>query len=295
MYEIIFKYHEKGEDGEFNKEDTKEKKVKIGTIDEEVPLEQVAGKIIAQLARKKISVVEVKIYEYTKKELNFKEIDDGFKIGKRKFSFEDGALLTGSSDDESSEQEQIMALLKNNPQLIAQLTGQQPGKMSIVTPSQPMQQSPRQAPALIPNNSNTPAQRYEVFDPVAAPEGATAAQEIIKRRGWKFTVGKRYPIFQEKMGSNPIEGMLYSTVDDAGVRLDIRGFYFIPMTRGLTGNFLEDTGGRPVGDDGREPKLMFQSGSKYDMPALRGGGGGGGGGPSPEAGMPDIRKGKLIG
>jgi hypothetical protein len=65
------------------------------------------------------------------------------------------------------------------------------------------------------------------------------------------------------------------------------------MTRGLTGSFFEDTGGRPVGDDGREPKLIFQGNSRYDMPALRGGGGGGG--VAAVEGMPDIRKGKLIG
>ena len=307
MYEIIFKYHELGEDGTFNKEETKEKKVKIGALDDEVPLEQVAGKIIAQLARKKIDVVEVKIFEYTKKELNFKEIDDGFKIGKRKFSFEDGALITADKEEELDTSEQLLALIKNNPQLLAQLN-QQPGKMSIAVPNQAQiqtfgQQTQPSKPVLLSNQNNVP-QRYEVFDPVAAPD-YPACMEMMKKKGWKFTTGKSYPIFQEKPASNmPLDGMLYSTVDDAGVRCNIKGFYFVPQTRGLTGSFVEDNQ-RYVGDSGREPNLMFQSGVSSEMPDIRRGGGGGiavsadmptlrnGGGAAASLEMPDIRRGRA--
>ena len=299
MYEIIFKYHEMGENGEFNKEETKEKKVKIGTVDEDVPLEQVAGKIIAQLARKKITVAEVKIFEYTKKEIGFKEGDEFIKIGKRKFSFDDGALLPAAKDDDPTEQEQIMALLKNNPGLVAQLTGQpqQQSRMSLATqqllpnpiineagqPRQPQQ------PQLI-SNQNTIPQRYEIFDPVAAPD-YPACEQMMKQKGWKFTVGKKYPIFQEKNASNsPLDGMLYSTVDDMGVRRDIKGFYFVPPQRGLTGSFMEDSGGRYVGDSGREPRLMFQGGNNQEMPDIRRGGGGGGG-IILSSDMPTLRRG----
>ena len=262
-----------GEEGEFNTEELKTKMVKVGSaIDEKVPLEQVAGKIMAQLARKKISVVEVKIFEYTRKELTFKEEDDGIKIGRRKFSFEDGALVGASKDDELTEEEKLLALLKNNPQLVSQLTGQQQQpKMFVSTPEtnilQPQQLQPQQTQAVkTPTNIAAP-QRYEVFDPVAAPDYPGCVEEM-KRRNWKFTTGKRYPVFQEKMGKDPMDGMFYSTIDDAGIRRDIKSFYFIPPNQGLTGNFMED-GGSYVGAVVAEPKLMFQTTSQYDMPTLR--------------------------
>jgi hypothetical protein len=278
MYEIIFKYNEMREDGEFDIEETKTKVIKIGnSIDEEVPLEQVAGKIMAQLARKKISVVEVRIFEYTKKELTFREEDDGFKIGRKKFSFEDGALIGNVKEDEPSEQDKLLALLKSNPQLLDQLSAD---RRQVGLEPQPKLVTASQSKNAVTSQPNIDVpQRYEVFDPEVAPEGSTACLEFIKRRNWKFTSGKRYPIFQEKMGPG---GLLYSTVDDAGVRLDVSSLYFVPPNKGLTGTFIEDAQGS-IGPVGPEPKLMYQSNQMpnlratgntsdpYRMPNLRGG------------------------
>ena len=85
-YELVFYFHKEISKGEYNKEEVKKKSVKVGSPYEEVPLETVAGKIIAQLARRNILVVDVDIFELTKKKLSYKETSDGILIKNKKFN-----------------------------------------------------------------------------------------------------------------------------------------------------------------------------------------------------------------
>lgn len=103
-YEVTYKYHEMV-DGEYNKNELKLKTVKIGNPYEEMQPEILAGKIIAQLARRNILVVDVEIYEFIKKKLTFKQTDDGILIKNRKYSFDDGALVSTEEVVEQQEQE----------------------------------------------------------------------------------------------------------------------------------------------------------------------------------------------
>jgi hypothetical protein len=270
MYEIIFKYHEIED-----KENIKEKKIKIGAVDEEIPLEQVAGKIIAQYARKKINIIDVKIFEYTKKELHFKEENDSIKIGKRKFSF-DEALISFEDNTGISEKDLLLEVIKNNPLIMEQLKTYCPSKAET-EPVMWSMETEFKAPdknisQLLADNAKADniagPQRYEIFDPMVAPD-YPGCLELMKKKGWRFTNGKKYPIFQEKVASNnPLDGMLYSTVDDAGIRRDIKGFYFVPQSSGLTGSFMED-GKQYVGAASSEPVLLFDDVLNDEMPSLR--------------------------
>ena len=93
-YEVIFHYKEEEKspqngDRSYSEEE-KIKKIKVGNLEDDTPIEAVAGKIFAQLARRNILVIDVEIYEFTKKKLNYKETDDGFLIKNKKFRFDDG-------------------------------------------------------------------------------------------------------------------------------------------------------------------------------------------------------------
>lgn len=228
-FEVIFKYHEEISKGEYNKEELKTKNVKVGSPYETVPLETVAGKVMAQLARRNILVVEVEIYEYSKKQISFKETDDGILIKNRKFSFEGGASVVTELEELSEvldtsnvpvSSEELLLKLLSNPALAAVLKdkGIAP-KTSIPAPVQ----------------SFKPI-RYEIFghgDPVLAKDA--------KRRGYAFTIGKRYPIISETKTPPPIEGMTYITIDDNGHRRTMNDRCFSPETQPLSHGFVDDT------------------------------------------------------
>ena len=91
-YELIFHYKEAESPGVY-KDEIKNKSYKIGKVTEDVGLDVLAGKILAQLARRSILIVDVEIYEYAKKKLNYRETNDGIVLKNKKFSFDSGVIL----------------------------------------------------------------------------------------------------------------------------------------------------------------------------------------------------------
>ncbi len=258
-YEILLKYHEEGpEKGQYDREEVKEKVIKVGKPFEDIPLEEVASRIIAQLARRNILVIDVEIYEYYKKKINYSETDDGIKIKGRKFSF-DGTVKFDAQEEEPDTQEQLLELLKINPAVLDLLKSSSPNAPTKL--QQVLGNSGSK-----PITSNTPI-RFEVFDPV---EGAVPPPGTLGGlgKGWKFTKGRQYPILQEKpAGTNPLHGLLYTTTDDAGIQRQLSDRYFIVPPR-LDGDFVEDAA-QYVGATGPEPTLSFGDVVKTNMPDLR--------------------------
>jgi hypothetical protein len=251
-YEILYKYHEKKEDGEYNRDETKEKTVKVGKPYEITSLEEVAGRVIAQLARRNILIVGVEICEYTKKKISYSETEDGIKIKGRKFSFDETGVVT-TSEPEGTQQEQLLEILQANPALVQQLLGQQPAKPNGEV-----------IPRLTKPALTSAPLRHEVFEPVDETMLKVAAQ-----KGWKFTRGKRYPILKERPASgNPMDGMMYTTTDDEGKSREINDKYFTIPPK-LTESFIEDSVGY-VGASEYEPQLSYGGGAsvKADMPDL---------------------------
>jgi len=62
---------------------------------------------MAQFARRNILVQDVKIFEYVRKEVAFKEEEDGIRIKNKRFRFDDGAAVT--LQDAPTEEEQLSA------------------------------------------------------------------------------------------------------------------------------------------------------------------------------------------
>jgi hypothetical protein len=164
--------------------------VKVGDPFEDVSTDLLAGKVMALLARRAIFVKEIQIFELAKKPVNYRETEDGIVIKNKKFRFDDGATQNGVEVSEQSS-----ALENLSP--------------PITSSAQPM------------GHKRERAMRYEIFDTTMFP--GIIEQNL--RRGVFFTVGKRYPIYSEK-----IEGdlLMYSTEDDNGVKTKILSTCFVP-------------------------------------------------------------------
>jgi hypothetical protein len=102
-YEIIYSYHEK-QDGNYNKEETKTLKKKVGDPFEDVSLETLASSVMGQLARRDIFVIGVEIFELAKKKITFRETDNGVVIKNKKFLFDQasGNFITQEVEPEQS-------------------------------------------------------------------------------------------------------------------------------------------------------------------------------------------------
>lgn len=259
----------------------------MGTPTEEVPLEQAAGKIMAQLARRNILITDVEIYEFTKKKLSYKEADDGILIKNKKFRFDDGASLdvapASVEEEGAGPQEQLMKLLSANPQLLQQLQQQQGGGGSGQQPQQNFPQVsvhfnsgnnagasvdnvPTAKPStpggnLVPAIQKAPI-RHELFDP--EPTLADAA----RRRGLKFQMGKEYPIYEERRPPDGMEtlGLMYVTVDDTGSKQILSSMHFVPKVGTLEKGFEDDPARNSSGLDTR---LQWDNTYTSDVPSLR--------------------------
>ncbi len=239
-FEVQFKYHEKKEEGGYNTEEVKTLKKTIGKQTDEVGLEDVAKVVFGQLARRDIWVVDAEIFEFTKKKVSFRENKDGIVIKNRKFSFDIGGAL----------QYQDLA--------------PEPGQLQPHEIQQIQQGGGTQMKALVPM---TKPVRFEIYDPHPDVARIAAAKKL------PFTLGKRYPIFEEKPDSRGmLFGMIYVTEDDQGNRRSLNDKHFVPEVN-LTNNFGGDSTPnhiekRPVlvGEGGQE--AIAVNGKQMTMPDI---------------------------
>lgn len=269
-YEVVYYYHEEIERGEYNKEETKEGFVIVGEAHEDVELDYLAGKVMALLARRSILVTSLEISEFKKKNVTFREAKDGIIIKNRKFKFDDGSTLKGESLEEHDPVKQLKALLDANPNLVDSLgiagatkvhphekpqTSKAPARVSAPPPPAKSKDGGK-------GQYKTPPLRYEIFDPVIS-----GLAEDAKRRGLKFTLGKKYPIYEEKPAGNQFAGMQYFTLDDNGNKQAMSDKFFKTETAQLVG---DRENGVNIQDQTNDPNLQW-SGVVGDssMPNLR--------------------------
>ena len=201
-YEICYMYHERLPDGKYNVEEKKELKKKVGSALEEVPLEQLAAVVMSQLARRDIWVVDVELFEIAKKKISFKESTDGSGviIKNKKFGLDrTGAnLITTDVED-----------------VVAAPSGLQPHEI-IGTPR----------PQIMVQSGNKPTSQriraWMAFDPGPRLPEATKM---------KFTIGKKYPIYQMDPHPKLLAQQLYTTIDDTGTRKTIDDDFFVPIIK----------------------------------------------------------------
>lgn len=207
MYEVIYHYKEEIAKGEYG-EEIKQKKIRVGANYEDVQVEVLAGKIMSQLARRDILIVDVEIYEFTRKAVSYKFADDGILIRNKKFRFDDGPICSPEETRTENEVEKLVEILRSNPSLLQNLST---GTALVPMSNVPLAVAP--TPAKIPSRPI----RYEVFNP--NPIDAVK----ISNQGLKLKVGRKYGIYAEK--GDGIR-MVYTVQDDAGNIRDVGAEFF---------------------------------------------------------------------
>jgi len=236
-YEIVYKYKEATDTPGVYSEDIKEKSVKIGKVTDEVGLDAVAAKVMTQLARRNILIVDVEIYEYAKKRVSYRETPSGIVIKNKKFSFDSGSVVE-TEDFEEPPQEEFKPVPSPSRELADR--------------SCPIAQRANVAPL-----SRRPI-RHEIFEP--EPLALHKAQQ----KGLKFTVGKKYPVYSEDSFGGTIT---YSTKDDRGKEVNVSAEYFVAMGSGL---MQQDDGPTYVGAENQKEEINLWRGyEQVEMPDIR--------------------------
>lgn len=237
-YEVVYRYKEAaGEPGVYS-EEVKERSAKIGRVTDEVSLDALAAKIMTQLARRNVLIVDVEIWEYARKRVSYRETNTGIVIKNRKFSFDAGRVVETEEFEEASAQAE-----------------EEPEFKPIPSPSKDL--ADRSCP-IANRNLVRRAIRHEIYDPEPLAEFKAA------QKGLRFTKGRKYPIHSESsMGAT----VVYKTTDDAGKEVSVSSEYFVAIGAGLV---KQDEGPTYVGaENQREEINLWGTYESTDMPDIR--------------------------
>lgn len=217
-YECILHYYEEVSKGEYNKEESKTKSIKVGSPYEDIPAEVLAGKLMAQLARKNMLIFDIEIFEFAKKKISYKETNDGILIKNRKFNFDDDTTIFNSVNSScSSDVNNTSEEYEEHDQI----------QKTIVVP-------PTVATPSLPKKLDRPI-RYEIFNP-----DDPLLLDAYKTEKMPFTLNKKYPIFSEKPAGNDVMlGMNYIVQDDKGDKRTVNDKFFTPIIK-LSNDFTEN-------------------------------------------------------
>ena len=197
---------------------------------EEVPLEKLANAILQQLARRDIMVFDVEIFEFTRRQISFKETKGGVLIKNKKF------MLDGSIEVIEEEAE-----------------------------APPPQSSIRVA-TNVPNNQ---ALRFEVFDPdPTLIASLTRKYKLTPKRKYPVYEEKTVPT-RIVVDGTPTETLSfeYATTDDSGQRIRVPSMHFVPEQKPLVGM---EANRMTEQDYANQPVLMHMGSSRDNgMPVLR--------------------------
>jgi hypothetical protein len=196
-YEVTYQYHEKLDEGGYDLSEVKALTKRYGKGFEEMSLDKLAANVITQLSRRDIWITDVKVFEFVKKEIKFRETKGGgIVLAGRKFTL-DGSQSLDECDENSP-----------SPQIV------QPQQM-IVSPSQsPASRIPQMV------SENRRPIRHMIFTP--PPELMEFARVL------KLTVNQKYPVYEEKAAdeTEPKKGMIYYVRDNTGRGIWVRWDYF---------------------------------------------------------------------
>lgn len=247
-FEVKYAYYEKGDRG-YNTEDEKELTSKVGEPFDDVTLEQLAGAIMAQFARRDIMVFDAEIYELAKKKISFKETNGGIILKNKKYSFDKGAALHCANVVET-----IAPEPQQSPAQQQQLAQQQ-----LI---QPQQQPGISAPPRRPPPPKKKG-RVEYFSP---PPGNDKEWSKIG-----LSVGAAYEVLEEvgvkKLEGSPggepqwtVQAVRYKIKNDRGetISAPVQNFQATPVPMSSD----------PLGQ-GHGNGLMFDSVEGASMPNLR--------------------------
>lgn len=247
-FECVYSFHEKIE-GDYNKEETKTFKKKVGDPFEDVSLEKLAGAIMAQLARRDVWIVDVEVFELSKKPISFKESKGGIVLKNKKFNFD------GGGEDASTVIVQDM--VQAAPVVSAPAPAWQQNHVNIqgaaANPSSGVNQ----------NQPNQSVPKIPIDWMVFSPELPQMTE--IKTKNLRFTPDKKYAIFEKRPSPG---GEIFVVSDDTGREQLISDKYFVPARINLIMDRELGFSESPAQRDGG--KLYWGSASNEpDMPMIR--------------------------
>jgi hypothetical protein len=208
-YEIIFSYFDEieGSDGEYNRDEIKTMKKRIGDPYEDVNIDRCAGAILAQLARRDIWVKDVEVFEVSKKKIAYKASKGSVLLKNKKYRMDGSAEIISQEIQEAPPAPQQQALvLANGQQVATPISGAHPHNRGVLKPI-----------------------KWVMFQP-----SYNAEDDMIKAKLklLRFTVDKKYPVFAEQLQANQV-GMAYRTIDDLGREQLVSDEYFVPADSNL--------------------------------------------------------------
>jgi len=212
-FEVTYKYHERVE-GDYNKEETKSFKKKVGDPFEDVSLEKLAGAVMAQLARRDVWIVDVEVFELSKKPVSFKESKGGIILKNKKFNFD------GGGEDASTVivQDMVQAPPPQPVQLPQQYAQPSNGQhVNIQGQAAP----PNPSRGVHPHEQGQPRRPIDWM--VFSPELPQMAE--VKQKNLRFTPEKKYPVFEKREG---VGGEIFVMIDDTGREQLVSDKYFVP-------------------------------------------------------------------
>lgn len=168
-------------------------------------MEKVAGAVTAQLARRDIFVTDVEIFEYTKKQVTFRETKGGIVIKNKKFSM-DGENIVSQDVSELIEPKSEIVSVKEHPHNSIHPHNNVPAKQEKFTK----------------------VRRTVVF----LPSQPGDIQEV-RKNGYSFTPEKKYPVYFEAPHPYQLGVNLLTTVDDNGKQAKVSDVYFVPAETNL--------------------------------------------------------------
>lgn len=272
-FEITYFVHPRKEDGGgYDYSIREEKSVKIGKPFEEIPLENLAAAVMAQMARRDVLVVDVQVVELVRKEVAFKECKDGQGIilKNRRFSFNEAAQMVAEDVIEECSNKNL-AITSRQPHEMAL----QPHEVAVQPHEVAVNKSSNIDDLYSNPNKNVPVKRqvapiqqvnqnkvlYRVlFDPSIhhLPE--------LKSRRLKLTPEKEYAVHQ--IVPHPTGKLEYQQIvvtDDVGRPIKIDEKYFSAVGSGLIAD-------KELGFSGsnkrreNKPKLSFENEMYIDLP-----------------------------
>lgn len=199
-YEVIYKYHEKDESGNYNKEEVKEMKKKIGNAYDDLSLEKLASVIMSQLARRDIWILpDVEIYEYKKTKISFRETKGGIVIKNKKFELDTDASIIVHEFIEGQVNGAMVPVVPNNKVNLAGPTGR-----------------PIKWVALDPGDQNLAK---------------------VKGSGLAFLPNKRYPVLTEVADPKQFGRMIYTMLDENKREVTTFDDYFLNADQKMVQGF----------------------------------------------------------
>ena len=209
-FEITYKFCKRDSEGNYNKEERDSRTVRVGDAYDEVPLGQVVSKIVSLYAKRNIFVFDLDVFEFTKKQISFREAEDGegIVIKNKKFKFDD-QIDSNFVEVDAEVQEEVKKVDKELK--LTPAPAKESGKNQVL--------------------------RYEYYSP---------EKELIqhyKDETWKFVVNKKYPILEEKV-KNQI--FYYTVIDENGKKVFVPSLFFLPTLNVIDTNLVnQDTSNMP--------------------------------------------------